>query len=239
MMPSLTCFNLRFTPNWLMGLLTLVFFSLFMKLGLWQLHRADEKAAMLESQQKLANQAAISWDDSQPLPKQYQPIQIKGTYLSHIFLLDNQHHQHQFGYNALSPLLLSNGKVILVDRGWVAADVTRIRVPEIEVPKGLINIEGAVYYPGKKQWLLGPGFEQKTQKTTIIELINTKILNQLLQKEIYPFIIRLNKEAPYGFVRDWAVVSMLPERHLAYAVQWFALALVILILFVVLNLKKK
>ena len=60
-----------------------------------------------------------------------------------------------------------------------------------------------------------------------------------MQKAVYPFIIRLDKQDTYGFVREWETVSMLPARHLAYALQWFAMAFVILIIFVALNLKKK
>ena len=56
---------------------------------------------------------------------------------------------------------------------------------------------------------------------------------------IMQFIIRMNPEANNGFIREWSVVSMPPERHVAYAVQWFALALLVVILFVVLSMKKK
>jgi surfeit locus 1 family protein len=59
-----------------------------------------------------------------------------------------------------------------------------------------------------------------------------------LQKKVYPFIIRLDKQDAYGFVREWAIVSMPPQRHFAYAAQWFAMAGVILILFVALNVKR-
>ena len=65
------------------------------------------------------------------------------------------------------------------------------------------------------------------------------IIRQFLLKSVYPFIIRLSPQAEYGFVRDWPVVAMSVERHFGYALQWFAIALVIIILFIVLNVKKK
>lgn len=89
-----------------------------------------------------------------------------------------------------------------------------------------------------KQWILGVGLEEKENKMIIIERIDTKLVSQVLQKKVYPFIIRLDKQDAYGFVREWAIVSMPPQRHIAYALQWFAMALVILIIFVALNLKK-
>ena len=50
--------------------------------------------------------------------------------------------------------------------------------------------------------------------------------------------MRLSTDESSGFVREWAIVSMPPVRHVGYAVQWFAMALAILILFIALNVKK-
>ncbi|MBL7480907.1 SURF1 family protein [Legionella bononiensis] len=238
-MPSLTCFNIRFTPNWLMIVLTLSFIFIFIRLGLWQIQRADEKVTMIAAEESLAKQEPILWRGEQPLPKQYQRIKVRGTYLPNILLLDNQHHQHQFGYDAVSPLQLSDGSVVLVDRGWVQGESTRRSFPDIQIPQGIIELQGSAYFPGKKQWVLGPGIEKKEGGITILEILDAKLVSQLLQKKVYPFIIRLDKQDAYGFVREWAIVSMPPQRHLAYALQWFAMALVIFIIFVALNLKKR
>ncbi|BCA94092.1 SURF1-like protein [Legionella antarctica] len=238
-MPSLTCFNFRFTPNWLMIILTGVFISLFIRLGFWQIQRADEKTKMVVAEKALAKKQPLVWKPNQKLPMQYQRITLQGTYLSSIFLLDNQHHQHQFGYDVLSPLLLAEGSVVMVDRGWIPGDTTRQSFPAIQRPSGLVQLKGSAYFPSKKQWVLGPGLEEKENGITILELLDTKMISQILQKKVYPFIIRLGKQDAYGFVREWAIVSMPPQRHLAYALQWFAMALVILIIFVALNLKKK
>ncbi len=238
-MPSLTCFNFRFTPNWLMIVLATIFISLFIRLGFWQIQRSDEKTRMVAAEERLAKQEPVLWDEQQKEPQQYQRIRVEGTYLSKVFLLDNQHHEHQFGYDVLSPLQLSDGSIVMINRGWVPGENTRRSFPDIQTPKGILTIQGSAYFPGKNQWILGPGVEEKSGGITIIELLDAKLLSQLLQKKVYPFIIRLDKQDAYGFVREWAIVSMPPQRHLAYALQWFAMALVILIIFVALNLKKK
>lgn len=236
-MPSLTCFNFRFTPNWLMSTLAVLFISLFIRLGFWQIDRADEKTKMVVAQEALSKQEPIGWGVGQKYPLQYQRIKLQGTYLNNFFLLDNQHYQHQFGYDVLSPLLLTDGSVVMVDRGWILGDSTRRTFPALNIPKGLIQLQGSVYFPSNNQWILGAGLEEKDNEVIILELIDAKMLRQILQKKVYPFIIRLDKQDAYGFVREWAIVSMPPQRHLAYALQWFAMALVILIIFVALNLK--
>ncbi len=238
-MPSVTCFKFRFTPNWYSALFTVVFCILFCLLGMWQLARADEKRNMVAAYAARESFKPVVVDKEHASPLQYQSVSIKGHFLSQNVLLDNQHHDHQFGYDVLTPVELADGSFVIVDRGWVKGDVTRRTFPEFKNPPGLIKLSGSVYYPSNKQWVLGASFEEQENKTLIAEQINLKLLSQVLQKKLYPFIIRLDKANSYGFIREWSIVSMPPERHLAYAVQWFAFAFVTLILFVVLNIKKR
>ena len=222
-----------------MTLLTLFAMALFMRLGYWQLERAGEKKQMIAALNAFTQQSPQSWVSSHPLPAQYQPLRVKGQFLPAIFLLDNQHHQHQFGYDVISPLKLNGGGIVLVDRGWVPADVTRQQFPVVETPRGVVSLVGSVYYPSTKQWLLGQALEKKGTDLAVVEWVDANLISKFLHKSVYPFIIRLSKSADFGYVREWAVVAMPPERHYGYALQWSAIALVIFILFIALNLKKK
>ncbi|WP_028387946.1 SURF1 family protein [Legionella fairfieldensis] len=237
-MVSLTCFNRRFTPGWRMLVLTFLIAGLFFRLGFWQLARAAEKKRMLATQARLAQQVPVNWKPGLKNPEQYQPLKVEGHYLPALLFLDNQHYQHQFGYHVFSPLLLSSNEIILVDRGWVIGDVSRKTLPLIATPAHNLHLTGYTYYPSKRNWVLGQVYEKKEGNIAIIERIDTKMLGQFLHKSVYPFIIRLGKGESDGFVREWPIVAMSPERHYAYALQWFAMASLILILFIVLNLKK-
>ncbi|WP_115710868.1 SURF1 family protein [Legionella sainthelensi] len=238
-MPSLTCFKFRFTPSWLMLILTILFFALFMRLGFWQIQRADEKKKMIVAQKTQELQKPLFWTKNQKQPLQYERIILEGSYLPQIFLLDNQHHQHQFGYDVLSPFVLPDGAIIMIDRGWVPGELSRRILPNIITPNDFLTLQGSAYFPSKNQWVLGPSLEKKGNKVVILERLDTQLISQVLQKSVSPFIIRLDKQDANGFVREWATVSMPPQRHLAYALQWFVMALVVLIIFVALNLKKK
>lgn len=235
----LTRFNALFKPRWAMTILALLAIAFFMRLGFWQLERASEKKQMMAALTGFSQQKASNWSSGNPLPAQYQPIQVQGHFLRTMLLLDNQHYQHQFGYDVVSPLVLADGHVVLIDRGWVAGDVTRRIFPDIETPSGFIQLTGSAYYSSEKNWLLGQALEKKKANLAIVELLDTHLISQFLHKSVYPFIIRLGKPAANGYVREWAVVAMPPERHYGYALQWFAMALVIFILFIALNLKKK
>ena len=237
-MANLVFFNRRFKPGWQMTALALLAIVFFVYLGLWQLQRAQEKKIMLAAHAQLASQNPIHWKPGMVNPKQYEPLVIEGNLLSETFLLDNQHYQHHFGYDVLTPMQLNDKTIVLIDRGWVRGDDRRHHFPEIVNPKHVIQLSGQAYYPSKKNWILGQGLEKKRANLAIVELIDTQLISQFLHKSVYPFIIRLDKTAANGFVREWPLVSMPPERHNAYAFQWFAMALVLLVIFIGLNMKK-
>lgn len=85
MMPSLPCFKFRFTPSWSMLILALLFFSLFVRLGFWQIHRADEKTKMIVAQKTQERQKPVPWTAKKKLPLQYERIVLKGRYLPQVF----------------------------------------------------------------------------------------------------------------------------------------------------------
>ena len=238
-MLSLTRFNICFRPCWRMSLLAFIALLLLTRLGFWQLQRAHEKKQMLTAHQGYVKQAPIMWESNFPLPSQYQRIKVNGHFMETVLFLDNQHYQHQFGYHVISPFIMANDTILLIDRGWVAADLTRQTLPVTKTPTGPLYISGSAYYPSEKSWLLGQALEIKQTNLAIVERIDFKLIRQFLHKSVYPFIIRLDKHEPNGYVREWPVVAMPPERHYAYALQWFAMALVIFILFIVLNIKRK
>jgi surfeit locus 1 family protein len=237
-MPGLICFNRRFAPKWQITIIALLAIAFLTYLGFWQLQRAHEKKEMLARDASFAKRAPLQWSEVLANPQQYQSITVKGRYLPVVLLLDNQHHLHQFGYHVLTPLQISTDKVILIDRGFIAGDSDRNKLPDVFFPPEPLKLKGQVYYPGANSMALGQVLEKKAANLAIVESIDTKIISQFLQKSVYPFIIRLHKAVPYGYLREWAVVSMPPERHNAYALQWFAMALVVLVLFISLNTKK-
>jgi surfeit locus 1 family protein len=239
MTASVTRFRYTFTPSFRMMILSLLGMIIFTLLGFWQLHRAAEKKYIISAQQQAHRQLPTHWSYHASLPQQHARIIVEGHFLKQLFFLDNQHEQHQFGYHVISPFMLTNQHIILVDRGWVQGELTRTSLPIIETPNQHIELQGSAYYPSSKQWTLGQVFENKEPGIAIMERLDTKLTSQFLHKSVYPFIIRLDKDAPHGYQRVWRIINMPPERHLAYAFQWFAMSLVVLILFITLNLKKK
>jgi surfeit locus 1 family protein len=221
-----------------MILLSVLSLFLFVKLGLWQLTRAGEKELMQRQFQQLQLQRAISIGDGIK-PRQYQGVKAQGKFLNDKqFLLDNQHVNHQFGYHVLTPLLLGSGDVVIVDRGFLKGNIDRTILPPIEHVKAFLKLRGHSYYPSKKTFHLGPIVDNGNKWPKVVESIDLTLFSQLLHKPVLPFIIRLNDEQKYGFVRKWQIIAMSPTRHRAYAFQWFSFAAIVFILFIVLNVER-
>lgn len=226
----------HFAPSITMTLLALFGICLFTSLGIWQIKRSHVKRNILNLERKLQDSKPVAWQGEIAKFPQFMPLETQGVFLQTTFLLDNQHHEHKFGYNVYSPLLLKNDKVVLVDRGFVNADISRKSFPEILTPLNEIHIKGHTYLPSKN-FVLGNIIDRKIDNMYLVESIDFNVISHLLQKDVYPFIIRLGKDEPFGYLREWKIVSMPPERHLGYAFQWFSLALCILIIFITLNFK--
>ncbi len=236
---SISRFGYRFTcPHWAFCVLALLGMGLFLSLGAWQLHRASEKRDILAKEAVQATAKPTLWLGEMEEVAPFKRMTFAGKFLPQVLFLDNQYHAHQIGYHVISPVLMPTGRVLLVDRGFVKAPASRNVLPKVERPNSILDLSGVVYMPSRKLWVLGVGIEPKGKNEAVIETVDFELISQFLHKSVYPFIIRLDKSSPAGYERDWVTVVMQPARHLGYAFQWFAFALVVLILFVALNTKK-
>jgi cytochrome oxidase assembly protein ShyY1 len=59
-----------------------------------------------------------------------------------------------------------------------------------------------------------------------------------LGRELAPRQVLLDPAVPDGYVRDWVVPGTPADRHLGYAVQWFAFAAVAAAIWLVLSVRK-
>jgi surfeit locus 1 family protein len=233
--------NRRFSPTLFGSLLTTVGVALFSLLGIWQLDRAEEKRALLG--QFAAGQqstVAVTAESANSLPR-YQYVQARGRYdPQHQILLDNMPSElGQAGYRVLTPLALEGGGWLLVDRGWIAPGATREALPSVAIDGELRSIVGRLdrlpepgMRLGDNSADLGAGWPR------VLNFPQHEQLERALQRSLVRGVVLLDSAQPDGYERAWrAAYRVGPARHLAYAVQWFAFALVALVLYVITALK--
>ncbi|WP_428354965.1 SURF1 family protein [Methyloprofundus sp.] len=204
---------------------------LLVRLGFWQLSRAQEKRELL------ASQSARLLTDKQPLGEllagdndlRYRQVVTRGHYdVQHQILLDSQILNGKVGYAVLTPFILADeAKTILVNRGWVLMGKDRKSLPNIELipPAGNIAISGMLNHFPQVGLVLAGADEPGDGWPTVVQIINKQKISKKLNQPIEDFQLQLSAAEPYGYVRDWQIHARIPpEKHTAYAFQWFALA---------------
>ena len=126
----------------------------------------------------------------------------------------------------------------MINYGWIAAGSDRTLLPEVDLPNGTVTLEGINKGVPSTGITLEETAVESIQNNIRAQSINIGKLSNLLNEKLAPFIVRLEKESPFGLTRQWALPGSDEAMHLGYAFQWFALAATLLVIFIVVNLHK-
>jgi surfeit locus 1 family protein len=225
----------RFAPSAWATLAAAAGVALCAFLGTWQLGRADDKRAQLA--------AFAAATTPVPLPRAAQPppryahVRVAGHFLpERQFLLDNMTHAAVAGFRVLTPFLTDDGDTLIVDRGWLPMGPSRDALPRIDVdaaPRMLQGRSDALPRPGIEP----PAAPPAERWPRIVAFPKLADLERALGRPLYPAVLLLDPAEPDGYLRDWRPGGLPPERHVGYAVQWYALGATLVVAFVIASLK--
>ena len=235
--------NYEFSPGLWPTLATLLLLPLLTGLGIWQLERAGWKQALVDSHTERAEMPplALSLLDGFDESLQYRQVTARGVYdTQHQLLLDNRTQQGHAGYHVLTPLhIASTDRVVLVNRGWVPLGQSRAQLPELPGPTGEVVVRAMLKLPPEKLFRLGEVDETHSGWPQVVQQVKMSELEQRLGQTLMPVLLLLNSEDKHGFIRDWKpVYGTTPDKHRAYAAQWFTLAVVLLLIYIGVNTKR-
>lgn len=228
----------RFRPGVLPSLLVAALLPLLLGLGGWQLQRAEEKRALLGEQAAQARAPVLALAELVVLGEPgFRRVRLVGAFdAAHSLLLDNRQRGGRVGVELLQPFLdRPSGRWVLVNRGWLPWPDRR-RPPEFATPAGELSVLATVYRPPGEAFLLGGGAAEAGWPR-LVNAVDAPALWDELGRDGLPGELRL-QPGPASYVGDWPAVNMGPERHLGYAVQWFALAATLLGLYLWLGVKQ-
>lgn len=199
----------------------------------------------------------------------FTPVKLRGVFDNqHNYLLDNRINSGKVGYDVLSPFLTTTGTWVLVNRGWIVAPPLRSDKPVIppalasvgamsgEIFSGqalpgetgqiartektnTISVLASVYVsPGKPFQLEEQKFEN-IDWPLVIQVVEAEKLGALLNRDFFQYELRLKTNEIGALKAEWQAINVQPEKHIAYAVQWFAMAAVLAIWFLFANTNLK
>jgi surfeit locus 1 family protein len=233
-------------PSWWSVLLTIAGALVFVRLGIWQLHRADYKDELLRRYAAAASAPVQAFDAvaAQPPQDAYPRVRVQGTYrVDRLYLLDNPKHDNLGGVEVFAPFQPDGqSRLVMVDLGFLPGNGTD-KAPQLPpLPVARQTLQG-LYEPPP-----GTGFEMGGNALTQqAQWPKTSIYLELdqiaadLHAALYPRVLALDADPASIYVRVHTLdlSSMPPARHRAYAFQWFTFALAAVVIFLVLHRKKR
>lgn len=230
----------RFAPPLWATLLAVAGCAAALSLGAWQLGRADAKQQLLSDYLQATTQAPLPLDPAQAGTAQPHAASVRGVYLGdRQLLLDNQARREEPGYHVWTPLRLEGGGLVLVSRGWIKQFARRDQPVPLAAPSGQVEVRGywrELPRPGLR--LPPPPCRKAESFPQFVVYPRAAELACVLGEPVADGLLLLHPQESGGYVREWTFSDAVPpERHIGYAVQWFAIALAIFILYLKLNLK--
>ncbi len=232
----------KFAPAWWATLAMLASVAMTVALGFWQLGRADTKQALQQNIDSFAQQPAllISANEIKREDVLLRRVEARGRFApDHSVFIDNRLYKHQPGYYVYMPLRIADtNKFVLVNRGWIAAGAERNRAPTVKTPTGDAVIIGTATPPSERFLELS----SKVAEGNVWQNLVLERYRQATKLDLHPIIIQQTAQTGTfddGLIRDWPPVDLKRNTHLAYAVQWFAMAAAILIYYVVINVRRQ
>ena len=231
-------------PSWWALLLTVAGALLFIRLGFWQLHRADFKESLLRryaaaASAPLQDFAAVA---AKPPAESFPRVHVHGRYLvDRLYLLDNPKHDSRGGVEVFAAFELpGQSRLLLVDLGFLPGrgdDKTPQLPPLSSTP---VDLHGLYVPPPPIGFEMGGNaLARQTQwpKKSIFLAMNEVAGD--LGRPFYARVLALDADTSSIYVRRHALdLSMPPARHRAYAFQWFAFALAAVVILLVLHRKR-
>lgn len=224
-------------------IITLLTIGVLVKLGFWQLDRAEEKRQLFadyESQQTKDAKPLRAMSALHSERHRFAYVSVSGKFQSTpILLLDNQIQDGTVGYNVLGFFQPDTTELPmqLVNLGWIAAPTLRSDIPEVTLPKGKQTLTAYVYFSNQNK-LTKNSFEYAANNNSVrIQEAAPIAIAKEFGVTLSSHRLLLETPTNIGWQRNWEPQVMTPEKHYGYAIQWFSLAFVCLVIFVIAVIK--
>lgn len=222
---------------------TLLLLPVLVNLGLWQARKAEQKQALQEiyDQREKGPPVHLGAQPLEPESIRYSRVVARGRYEpAYQVLLDNQVYGESVGYHVLTPLRIEGGAMcVLVNRGWVPIGRDRSVLPKIDTPQGEVEVDGYAVVPSGKFFELAKTEEVQGGWQKVWQNLDLRRYQGVVPFPVQPAVIRLDPASSAGgYVREWPRPDARIEMHRGYALQWYGMAVVLVVFYLSATIKK-
>jgi surfeit locus 1 family protein len=220
---------MRRRPNLLVLLAALALTLVTARLGWWQLDRAAEKTAL---QQQLTERSALPPLQLADLPRDASAVeplvqrraQLEGRWLPDASIaLENRPMAGRVGFYIVTPLVLADGSMVLVQRGWLPRDLQdRTRLAPFATPAGDVVVGGRIALRVPRL------YEFDGEASGMLrQNLDTDAFARERSLPLRPWVViqdQALQPQDDGLRREWPAPASGVDKHHGYAFQWFALS---------------
>jgi surfeit locus 1 family protein len=232
--------GLEFRMRWVPTLVLALPIPVFLALGVWQLDRAGQKrdlAATLIARAELPV-LALSGLVEDPASLRYRQVQVEGAFeAAEQVYIENRRRGGSNGFHVITPLRMAGSDVrVLVNRGWIPARPDG-GLTAADVPQGPVVITGEVDVPSPPALDLAGGAGARAWGDRW-PYLTVALYQARVAYPVQPLVVLQAAGDSGGFVREWPRPAADDIMHLGYAVQWFAFAVIALVIYLRLSLER-
>lgn len=232
--------NYKFRFSLLGTILGLIGIAIFSSLGTWQVFRAIEKQELQKNLDQKAQQQAFILDKNTGNleARNYSQVEAIGYYdNSNEILIENTIYKGRAGYHVLTPFILKQDQsVIMVNRGWIPQNRDRRIIPVLKAPQGEMRVRGKISpHKSKPPLILG----ELDTSSKVWLYFDKNVFEKKTAQILLPVVILLNKDEAHGYIREWPKYKEKVPMHIGYAIQWYVFALIVLVTYIGVNIKKR
>lgn len=232
-------FKTIISKKWIIStLLALLGAAVCIRLGIWQLDRLEQRRAFNAHYLATANLPELDLNIEQGSDlgsMEYRPVRVKGKYdFSNQVALLNFYHDGVYGYDLLTPLLLGDGRAVLVERGWIPGTGNETRDGWSRYDEsGEVTVRGVVRVGVTRTPFGGQADPTPTAGQSRLDFwnfINIQRLAVQIPYPIQPVYIQpvadpSDSTPPIPATTE---VEISEGPHFGYALQWFTFAAILM-----------
>lgn len=223
-------------PRWALAIaIAVVLVVGFVRLGMWQLDRLDERRASNGLVEERGSAPPAPLDDlialhgADPDGLIHRRAVVEGRFRQDLeFFSIGRTYGDLSGTLVATPLELADGSLMIVVRGLVPSDTAGPPADGFELPSGEVTLTGRLD-DGEEPLRIGePAPDGGT--ITSISRIDLDFIDTWLPGDVAPISLLLDSQDPESTGASPVRVpdeELTEGSHLGYAIQWFAFALIV------------
>jgi surfeit locus 1 family protein len=230
-------FGLRFRQGLVPSLAAALGIAVTVAAGVWQMSRADEKERRQAQLEALRREPPVTVPTSALAERDllYRRVRVVGSFApEHTVYLDNRLRRGVPGFEIVTPLRIGDSeRFVAVNRGWIAGNPSRDTLPDVRTPAGRVTVEGTVV-PAQRVFQ----FEHAGPEGKVWLSFSVDRMRKESGLDLQPLLVQQESVEDDGLERVWERPDSGREKHLAYAFQWFAFAVAILVSYVLFGFRR-